>query len=391
MEEILASIRRIITDDETGETKPQDAAPQTQQDDDAPEGDGAADNQIIDDIARVLSAGEPEVGEEEEILDLTFELGGLEVVDDAGAVAAVEEVVELTEKIEAVEELELVEEVVELVEEIEFLDEVAAEPVAEAPAPASPSVEDLTQQEIAQQAALAEVQEPAPEQAEAPAPAPAPPPSASAEAASALERAIAALKAGGATTTTPLAAPFQFQAAPQPETAPEAELETHPEPVFTTPGEPVSASEAPASEALAPEEPASEPGSIFGAPADTAPTFELSSEPETVVESILTEIEVTVTEERITATEVESETTPFWPAATSEEARDAEPAPEPSVAPEPVAPHVNGAQAPGSTAKTLEDSVKDMLRPMLRQWLDDNMPRIVKDQLDNDVTPGRQD
>jgi hypothetical protein len=35
--------------------------------------------------------------------------------------------------------------------------------------------------------------------------------------------------------------------------------------------------------------------------------------------------------------------------------------------------------------KTLEDSVKDMLRPMLRQWLDENMPRMVTAALKDEL------
>ncbi len=38
------------------------------------------------------------------------------------------------------------------------------------------------------------------------------------------------------------------------------------------------------------------------------------------------------------------------------------------------------AAASGET-RTLEDSVKEMLRPMLREWLDDNMERIVQDEV----------
>ena len=40
------------------------------------------------------------------------------------------------------------------------------------------------------------------------------------------------------------------------------------------------------------------------------------------------------------------------------------------------APAVQQASAPG--VQTLEDTVARLLRPMLRQWLDDNMPRIVE-------------
>ena len=41
-----------------------------------------------------------------------------------------------------------------------------------------------------------------------------------------------------------------------------------------------------------------------------------------------------------------------------------------------------------ASPRTLEDSVKDMLRPMLRQWLDENMARVLtaalKDELKDD-------
>lgn len=36
---------------------------------------------------------------------------------------------------------------------------------------------------------------------------------------------------------------------------------------------------------------------------------------------------------------------------------------------------------PGSNVRTLEDTVVDLLRPMIRQWLDDNMPRMVEKAL----------
>jgi cell pole-organizing protein PopZ len=41
-----------------------------------------------------------------------------------------------------------------------------------------------------------------------------------------------------------------------------------------------------------------------------------------------------------------------------------------------------------SDGKTLEDSVKDMLRPMLREWLDDNMERIVQETVKEEVASG---
>src|SRR5262245_48456262 len=103
MEEILASIRRIISDDESNSAK-LSAAPQSQDDDEAlevseGEAEGEADDKIINDIARVLSGGAPApveaVEEEEDILDLTAELGGLEPVEEE--VQAVELVAEAEE------------------------------------------------------------------------------------------------------------------------------------------------------------------------------------------------------------------------------------------------------------------------------------------------------
>ena len=109
MEEILASIRRIISDDEQNPTrKPAAAAaaPQSHQDDEGLEAvEGEADDRIINDIARVLSGGAANAGapeapveaameEEEDILDLTAELGGLEPVEEP-IVAEVVEMVEM--------------------------------------------------------------------------------------------------------------------------------------------------------------------------------------------------------------------------------------------------------------------------------------------------------
>ena len=95
MEEILASIRRIISDDEQNPTrKPAAAAAPRNDDDEGLEAaEGEADDRIINDIARVLSGGggnasapeapvEASMDEEEDILDLTAELGGLEPVEE---------------------------------------------------------------------------------------------------------------------------------------------------------------------------------------------------------------------------------------------------------------------------------------------------------------------
>ncbi len=41
--------------------------------------------------------------------------------------------------------------------------------------------------------------------------------------------------------------------------------------------------------------------------------------------------------------------------------------------------------AASGEGKTLEDSVKEMLKPMLREWLDDNMQRIVEDAVQDEI------
>ena len=367
MEEILASIRRIITDDEAGQARAQKTAPRAQTEDESLEGE--ADSQIIDDIARVLSgsAAQTPAEEEEEILDLTAELGGLELVEDEGAVE--EEVVEITEVTEIAEVIEL--------EELE-----AAEP-AEGEAESPPVAEEVSAPVFRSAPEMAPPPRMTAPQPETPAPAPEPvqpelKPTASQEAASALERAIAALRAGQVpTSTTPQAEPFRFQTAPQPGPMPagpqvtpfpmavpmpepEPEAETHPEPESYFAPEPVPP---------------------FEAEPEGAPAFELMDEGGQEAELVLSEDEMTeaIQPEESAAMEAdqpEDEAAPFWPSEVpawqSEE-------PEPEPEPEPVAAQVNGGAHHDAVGKTLEDSIKDMLRPMLRQWLDENMPRLVRE------------
>ena len=38
-----------------------------------------------------------------------------------------------------------------------------------------------------------------------------------------------------------------------------------------------------------------------------------------------------------------------------------------------------------ASPRTLEDSIKDMLRPMLRQWLDENMARVLTTALKDEL------
>jgi len=307
MEEILASIRRIISDDESSTARAHPASASQQDDEGLEAVEGEADDKIIDDIARVLSGSASAGEQEEDILDLTAELGGLELVEEP-----------MVAEVEVVETVEVVAEAAPA----EFPPPEAFEPV-----PARPQV----------QAAAA----PAP-QPEASAPA-APPMSASEEAASALERAIAALRAGHvptsvaefmpATETQP--EPLAF--APEPELAPEPEPEPEPEP------------------ALEPE-----------------------FEPE--AELVLAEVEEVVIVEEPVASEGDAPSEPEETSFRDDPAPWAR-APEPLVEPERPATRTNGAHG----HKTLEDSVKDMLRPMLRQWLDENMPRMVTAALKDEL------
>ena len=178
MEEILASIRRIISDDELSSSRQRSASASRQEDEGLEAAEGEADDRIINDIARVLSGSAPAVENEEDILDLTAELGGSETVEEV-----------------------LLEEVVAPVEmpPVEILHAPATPPPVAAEAP-------QYQDENAEPAAP-------------------PPLSASEEAASALERAIAALRAGQVPTSMD-----EFMPAPQPDSSLAPAFDAAPEP-----------------------------------------------------------------------------------------------------------------------------------------------------------------
>ena len=330
MEEILASIRRIISDDEQNPARqPAAAAPRNDDDEGLEAAEGEADDRIINDIARVLSGGggnasapeapvEASMDEEEDILDLTAELGGLEPVE---------------ETMEA--------EVVDMVEVVAEAAPTEAAPTETAAAEAPPEVP--------------EVFEPAPapqfQAAAAPEPLPAAPPlpmSASDEAASALERAIAALRAGQLPTSF-----SEFTASP----APVFQTQPLPEPVI-----------------------APEPAAAVG-----EPQLEFAPEAEVVPAEFEAEL---VIEDPVVFEAVESERrqAPAWEADAPSFAAAVEHEAELE------APRTNGHRDYASAApRTLEDSVKDLLRPMLRQWLDENMARVLTSALRDELkdNPGR--
>jgi uncharacterized protein len=310
MEEILASIRRIISDDETNAARPRPASARQQEDETAETVEGEADDAIINDIARVLSESAPKVEDEEDILDLTAELGGTEIVEEV-----------------------LLEEVV--------LEEVAA-PIETQPAgfiPAEPRFE-----------AVAAEAAPEPDVA-----APAAPLSASEEAASALERAIAALRAGHLPTSV---GEFMPRVEPEPHTfAPAPELRAEPEPTPEPQPEP---------------EPFIEPEPFFEP--EPEPFFKAEPEPEAELVVAETVVVETAAEEPVLE-ETPVESAPEESVAATSEPLPWQPAPPPFREPERPAARKNGSH--GATPKSLEDSIKDMLRPMLQKWLDENMSRVL--------------
>ena len=421
MEDILASIRRIITDDETGKAPGDKSAATAQTEDEGLEGE--ADNQIIDDIARVLSSsGDAPANEDEEIMDLTGELGGLELVEDdqpeellatAEVVDTTPEFVDETKEVGDLLELddvqpddlqpdiEVVEtvELVETVEVVEFAEPTEAAPQAEEFAvPAMPTVPEMPP--VPAPEVFAQVEPEAPKL------------SASDEAASALERAIAALKAGQSPSAAPAPAPSfeapvpsfeapapSFEAAADMSPEPlEAEFAETPTGFIPLPGDMPMAvpmdSPAPESEThLDPEADATlelEPASD----AALAPES-LEFEAEGEAEQVLSETE---TEDTTVLEEAEPESAPFWPPQDfGVPPAEPEPAPVftpplPEITSEVLVTETNGVashETPGS--KTLEDSIKEMLRPMLREWLNENMPRMIREELDSDAVQRSQD
>jgi len=312
MEEILASIRRIISDDESSSARQRTASASHRDEEGLEAAEGEADDRIINDIARVLSGSAPAAEEEEDILDLTAELCGMEIVEETVSVEVLAEAAPAEAPSEA--------------EAFQPAPAVLEQPAELAPEPQAQAASPLT---------------------------------ASEEAASALERAIAALRAGHVPTSVPGSSEFsasvpEFMAQPEPEPQPEL-------PAFTP-------------------EPELEP--------EPEPELVLTEfEAEMIVEEPVV-VEATLVSEARESSAWESESAP-WAGA-----------PEPLIEPERPGGRVNGgthtAASPlEASSKTLEDSVKDMLRPMLRQWLDENMPRMVtaalKDELGDSSARGQGD
>src|SRR6478672_5996997 len=360
MEEILASIRRIISDDEASSVQQRatsaEYAEQVRADDTE---DGAADTQMIAEIERALAGGTSPASNDDDIEDI------LDLTEPGGSAA--DEVMMADEPVTVLEEVVLETEFYE--EEPRKLDFTAAFPPANEDRQDSPLTFAETAPAFVEEAAARYEEEAAPSYQEEfvatyePEPAPfvempAPEPVRAAEPlpslddpTTALERAIAALKAGD------LAA-----------FAREAQSDyVAPEPLYTpplyTPPEPV-AEAAPAQASFEPEPASFEP------------------EPTMIVE----EEEVVVLPEF----EPEFEPEPLPWRSEDQSWRGAAPANEFELNPT----RVNGGSehephdfASPVSSKSLEDSVKEMLRPLLRQWLDENMPRVLtaalREELEN--------
>jgi uncharacterized protein len=388
MEEILASIRRIISDDEASSVQQRatsaEYAEQVRADDTE---DGAADTQMIAEIERALAGGTSPASNDDDIEDI------LDLTEPGGSAA--DEVMMADEPVTVLDEVVLETESYD--EEPRKLDFASAFPPANedrqdspltfaerAPAfveEAAPSYEEeVVATYEPEPAPFVEMPAPAPEPVRAAEPIPS-----LDDPTTALERAIAALKAGD------LAA-----------FAREAQSDyVAPEPLYTpplyTPPEPL-AEAAPAEASFEPEPASFEPEPTMIVEEEEVvvlPEFEPEPEPEPVVPSWAAE-------------------SASWSAMEPSEP-EPEPEPEPEFEPEPLpwrsedqswrgaAPanefelnptRVNGGSehephdfASPVSSKSLEDSVKEMLRPLLRQWLDENMPRVLtaalREELEN--------
>jgi len=401
MEEILASIRRIISDDEASSVQQRatsaEYAEQVRADD---TDDGAADTQMIAEIERALAGGTSPASNDDDIEDI------LDLTEPGGSAA--DEVMMADEPVTVLEEVVLETELYE--EEPRKVDFASAFPPANEDRQDSPLIFAETAPAFVEEAAPSYEEEAAPSYEEEviaiyePEPAPifgmpAPEPVRAAEPlpslddpTTALERAIAALKAGD------LAA---FAREAQSDYVATEPSYSAPEPLYTpplyTPPEPVA--EAALAETSFEPEPAS-----------------YEPEPTMIVEE----------EEIVVLPEPEPEPEPVVPSWAAESAswsqmEPSEPEPEPEEEPEPefepeplpwrsedqswrgAAPanefelnptRVNGGSehephdfASPVSSKSLEDSVKEMLRPLLRQWLDENMPRVLtaalREELEN--------
>jgi cell pole-organizing protein PopZ len=135
-------------------------------------------------------------------------------------------------------------------------------------------------------------------------------------------------------------------------------------------------------------EPVSEPAEV-SVEFDVSQSVEFEERPQSFAQQ-----EYSPLQEEFPATEVaaEEETARFSEPLPSQAEFQEAPHPQPSYAPPPEAPPVQaqfvGASQPGlplGGPRTLEDAVREMLRPLLVQWLNENMPRILESAIREEI------
>ena len=423
MDEILASIRKIISDDEAGgDAQPEVAEAETA----AAESAATAGGGLVDDLANALNEvqdAEAKSAEQppEDILDLTQIISD-QPAEDASPETAAAPVDAAMSVDAAMPEVAAMPEAA-VAPEAAVVEEAPAEPEASAE-PATPAASDTQADESDITALLAKagVQDMADEAEAAPQEAIAP---TGEELNAAIEQDDAVLAdpapAGEASISDALAAldnpaaetapadTVPDEAAQAQDAAFDADLVTSGEPAAQALDEPGEAS-APEMTEQAPEIPAPTAESFSKVEANTEFDAQMpeDSAEEAQADVALSEPEAPVIDEPVEAAaalagalegiaqleeapagledEASEEAEGSVEADSLLEAEAPAEAEATAEAEETVAEEAETASESDVTAasgevRTLEDSVKDLLRPMLREWLDDNMERIVQDEV----------
>lgn len=384
MDEILASIRKIIADDDQEPAQQQPdvaAAPAPVPEPPAPD-TGDPNASLVDDIANALNQAAEPAAAEDDIFDLTKEVSEVAPVDQtpplAPALSAEAEMPSLAEQADSNG----------LAADAAMMDSAAAipEPASISPADLAPSAPQ--EAPPLEPAAASDILPGAPmEETALP------------DAATGFGNDNSSA-ADLAETMSSLAATLESAGAPAPEESADLDsfgAETLQESVEAAPAEDVMLTPAPAPaeeeasldtgmvmEEASLDGPAFEPEPM---PTEPMPTEPVPAEPPTAEPAsadLMADAASTLVPEVAPEPEVAemAEAAAIALPATAEEDTDVgatpmEAAPEPEEVAAPAADMGGG--------KTLEDSVKEMLKPMLREWLDDNMQRIIEDAVKDEI------
>lgn len=382
MDEILASIRKIIADDdqEPAQQQPDVAAAPAPVPEPPALDTGDPSASLVDDIANALNQAAEPAAAEDDIFDLTKEVAEVAPVDQAPplapALSAEAEMPSLAEQADSNG----------LAADAAMLDSAAAipEPVSLSPADLAPSA---PQEAPPPEAATASDILPGAPMEETALPDAATgfgnDNSSAADLADTMSSLAATLEAAGTPTPAESADLDSFGAETLQESVDAAPVED----VMLTPAPAPAAEEASLDTGMVMEEasldaPAFEPEPMPAEPpaADEPASADLMADAASTLEpEVAPEPEVA---EMAEAAAIALPAAAAVAVATAEEDTDVgappvEVAPEPEEAAAPVAGMGGG--------KTLEDSVKEMLKPMLREWLDDNMHRIIEDAVKDEI------